>query len=450
MIVNWPKIIFPLGMLAIAGMLSGCTQLPLGGPEYRDIHTGAATTLSNGRDPLLVYTSRHNVDFDYALVDLNPNVLSILDTVSPGSFYKTFGEQRGSAPVIRVGVGDVVQTAIFESSAGGLFVPGDAVGRSGNYVTLPAQTVSSSGTISIPYAGQIKAAGRSLHEIQRDIEGKLATRAIEPQVIVNITEQNSDSVTVIGDAGQNRIKLTGAGERILDVISKVGGGGGAGGGAATRMAAYELVVTLQRKNRLGSVPITTLVKNPKENIYVAAGDVLYVHREQKTFVAIGALASNGGGATVGAGDTTGLQGLFQFGQEHLSLNEAIAKAGGLTDGRANPSQVFLYRGERRETLERMGVDLHKFHPDQPFIPTVYRANFRDPSALFMAQQFEMRDKDIIYVANADSIQVAKALNYMNLWTSSAASAATNAVAMGDLLNGAHVFGSTGTAVVVTP
>ncbi len=343
----------------------------------------------------------------------------------------------------------MVQTSIFESSAGGLFVPGEAVGRAGNYVTLPVQTVSSNGTISIPYAGQVQASGRTLHEIQHDIESKLASRAIEPQVIVNITEQNADSVTVIGDTGQSKIKMTGAGERILDMISKTTGGGAAGPDG--KFAGYELLVTLQRKNRIGTAPLTRLVEDPKENIFVVPGDVIYVHREPRTFVAFGALSSVGGGGTmVVGGETSGLNGLFRFGQERLSLNEAIAKAGGLTDSRANPSQVFLYRGERRETLEKMGVNLSKFPPGQQSIPTVYRANFRDPSAFFMAQKFQMRDKDIIYVANADANEVAKFLGYVNIWTSTASSAMIDGRTIGDITWGAHILSNGGAAVVVGP
>ena len=68
--------------------------------------------------------------------------------------------------------------------------------------------------------------------------------------------------------------------------------------------------------------------------------MIYVYREQQKYVAIGALGST----TL----TTGLTGQYAFEQEKLSLNEAVAKAGGLLDSRANPGQVFLYRMEYRE------------------------------------------------------------------------------------------------------
>lgn len=388
------------------GLLAACTSLPTSGPTHRDITDGAAATL----------VSEDSIVFDYALLDINKAVLERVVDIGPGSFFRTFGRGRGPAPVIRVGVGDVVQVSIFESSAGGLFIPAEAGVRPGNFVTLPSQIVDRGGTISVPFAGQVPAAGRTLPEIQRDIESRLANRAIEPQVIVTLTEQNATEVTVVGDvvATANKFRIRPGGERILDIISKAGG---------LRYPGYEIFVTLQRDRRKSTVYFPTLVNNPDENIFVAPGDTLYVYREQQKFVAVGALAS--------VGQTSGLTGQFAFEQERLSLNEAVAKAGGLLDNRANPGQVFLYRMEYREALEALKVDLKRFPRGQKLIPTVYRANFRDPSSFFFAQSFPMRHKDIIYVSNADSVEVVKFLIYLRTITSTVSGVADDALVTRD-------------------
>jgi polysaccharide export outer membrane protein len=174
------------------------------------------------------------------------------------------------------------------------------------------------------------------------------------------------------------------------------------------------------------------VNNPAENIFVAPGDVVYVYREQQKYVAFGALAT--------VGQTSGLTAQFAFEQEKLSLNEAVAKAGGLLDTRANPGQVFLYRLELREALEKMGVDLGHFPIEQKLIPTVYRANFRDPSSFFVAQAFLMRHKDVIYVSNADSVEVVKFLDYMRAVTSTVSGVAGDSVLTKDAIQGRHVLG----------
>jgi polysaccharide export outer membrane protein len=89
-----------------------------------------------------------------------------------------------ASPEICVGIGDVVQVSIFEPSAAG-----DT--RSGNFVTLPSQAVDARGLFTVPFAGDIKAAGRPLSEIRHEIETKLAKRAIEPRVEVALIKQDS-------------------------------------------------------------------------------------------------------------------------------------------------------------------------------------------------------------------------------------------------------------------
>jgi protein involved in polysaccharide export with SLBB domain len=70
---------------------------------------------------------------------------------------------------ITLGIGDVVSVTIFEAAAGGLFVPSEAGARPGNFVTLPNQIVDSKGNITVPYAGAIRAAGRTPSEVQQAI-----------------------------------------------------------------------------------------------------------------------------------------------------------------------------------------------------------------------------------------------------------------------------------------
>jgi len=404
---------------AAGALVAACTQLPVDGPDHRDISSGAATSLVSDR-----YSDHRTVAVDFALVDINQNVLQFASYVGPGSFFKTFGTGSGPSPVIRVGVGDVVQVSVFESAAGGLFIPAEAGVRPGNYVTLPPQQVDRSGTINVPYAGAIQASGRTLPEIQKDIESKLSKRAIEPQVVLTLAEQNATEVAVVGDVinSANKFRIRLGGERILDMISRAGG---------IKYPGYESFVTLQRGKRRSTVYFPMLVNNPAENIYVAPGDTIYVYRDPQKFVALGALSL--------VGQTQGLTAQFAFDQEKLSLNEAIAKAGGLLDTRANPSQVFLYRLEYREPLEKMGVNLNKFPPEQRMIPTVYRLDFRDPASFFLAQGFAMRHKDLIYVANADSVEVVKFLDYLRAITSTVSGVAGDGALTRDVAIGRHVL-----------
>src|SRR6478609_8509134 len=104
----------------------------------------------------------------YAFVEVNPQTPDILNKAEPAVLAGAFTD-RSPPPAILFGIGDTVSVTIFEAAAGGLFIPIEAGVRPGNFVTLPDQTVDNDGNISVPYAGTIKAAGRTNVEIQNDI-----------------------------------------------------------------------------------------------------------------------------------------------------------------------------------------------------------------------------------------------------------------------------------------
>jgi polysaccharide export outer membrane protein len=365
--------------------------LPRSGPDHKDVDRDASVKVT---------TKERRVGIDYALIDLSKNVLSYFSAPQPTSF-KGFGGGRGGAPEIPLGFGDVVQVAIFEAQSGGLFIPSDAGSRPGNYISLPEQTIDRNGTITIPYAGRVPAAGRLKETVEQDVEDRLASRAIEPQVVITTTTSRSSQVAVLGDVNNpQRIEISPAGERVLDVIS-------AAGGLTTNN--IETNVTLQRRGKTATVAYTTLLKNPAENIYVAPDDTISIDHERRTYLMLGA---------------AGTSGRFDFEESDLTLGEAIAKAGGLRDDRADPAQVLLYRLVPKKTVAAMHVDATRFTGET--VPVIIRANLRDPATLFAVQQFKMEDKDIIYISNSDSVELVKFLDIVNSVSSTVSGVADDA------------------------
>lgn len=364
-------------------VLSSCTSLPRSGPDHTEIDRAAA---------IKVTTPDRKVGIDYVLIDLNKGILPYFDKIPSSTLRTGFGGGRGGAPDIPLGFGDVVQVSIFEAQAGGLFIPSDAGSRPGNYITLPQQTIDKAGTISIPYAGRVPAAGRMKEEVEQDIEDKLASRAIEPQVVLTTTTSRSSEVAVVGDVNNpQKIVLSPAGDRILDAISEAGG---------LTTPNIETNVTLQRRGKTASIAYETLLKNPSENIFLAPGDTVSVEHERRTFIALGA---------------SGINNRIDFEDSNLTLGEAMAKAGGLLDSRADPREVVVYRKVDRGTLQRLNIDTSRFKDDQ--VPVIFRANLRDPATLFAVQEFRMADKDVMYISNANSIELVKFLDILNSVTS---------------------------------
>ena len=344
--------------------ISGCTLLPSAGP-------GVATSYAAVNPP---------ADVPHAVVNVTPEVVRVLGKSRSGG---GFGNFRGpGASSIRIGVGDVVGVTIFEASPGGLFIPLESTNSAGNFVNLPDQKVDSSGNISVPYAGSIHAAGQEPAAIQRIIEQRLASRAIEPQAVVAVKSQTSSEISVLGDVNlPAKFQVNANGERILDVIAKAGG---------PKQPGYETYVTLQRGKKKSTIYFQRLVREPSNNIFVLPKDTIYVYREPHAFMAFGASGENG---------------RFDFADETITLSDALGKAGGLLDTRANPGAVLVYRIEDRETAAKLGVPLEKFTDDH--IPVIYQFNLRDPGGFFLASSFHVCNKDVIYIGNAAVVQFMK-------------------------------------------
>ena len=83
----------------------------------------------------------------------------------------------------------------------------------------------------------------------------------------------------------------------------------------------------------------------------------------------------------------------------------------LLDLQADPGSVFLYRREPRALAEKLGVDCSKF--DGPTVPVVYSVSFADPAGYFLATRVQMHNKDVIFVANAQSVEITKFATFAN-------------------------------------
>jgi polysaccharide biosynthesis/export protein len=367
-----------LGVLAVAG--GGCSIMPTTGPEIGEIYRGGNTD-----DPTRL---------PYALVKITPQVVDTLASYAPR--IGTVFPDRRPPREITFGIGDSVAVSIFEAAAGGLYIPIEAGVRPGNFITLPNQNVDTSGNISVPYAGAIRALGRTPSQVQKDIVDAIKNRAIEPQAVVSLVEQRTSLISVLGEVNTpNRFPANYAGEHILDSITRAGG---------PKAQGHETWVMLEREGRRATAPFGALVYEPSNNIWTHPGDTIYLYREPQTFVAFGAVSAN----TI----TGGVQGVVNFDAWRISLAEGIGKAGGLNDNLAEPSAVFLYRGETRQVAERLGIDCARF--PGPIIPVIYNLNLRNPDGFMLATKFQMRNKDVLYIANATSVEISKALNYFRL------------------------------------
>ena len=348
-------------------VLASCTWLPEAGPTARKVISQA--------------------DEDrFAIVDVNSAVVDTLLKQPQSSFQSTFGKY-GLPPVLGISVGDTVVVSIWEAAGGTLFgetlTLDHALNQGSRGVTIPDQLVRRDGTISIPFAGQIPVVGLTPIEVQELIRKRLAGKTVDPQVLVEVAKSDFDTVTVTGEVVNGaRVPLSPNADRLLDMIAAAGG---------IKTPVYENFVRLTRDGVTTTMPMATLIDTPAENIYAWPGDVLTVVRIPQSFEAFGA---------------TGKNAQISFDQENLTVAQALGKSAGLLDERADPAGVFLLRLEPASLVHGL-TTIPARDANQPTIPVVYHFDLDDTKTYFLAQRFPMADKDIIYVANAQSNAIQK-------------------------------------------
>ncbi|WP_410038589.1 polysaccharide biosynthesis/export family protein, partial [Listeria monocytogenes] len=130
---------------------------------------------------------------------------------------------------------------------------------------LPEFLVGPSGRISIPFAGLVQAAGRTLPQIEQDIITRLRGKAHLPQVAVRLLRNLSANVSVVGEvANSTRMPLTPKGETILDAIAAAGG---------TKQQSDKMTIQVSRGGQVYSMPFSAVINDPRQNIVLKTGDV---------------------------------------------------------------------------------------------------------------------------------------------------------------------------------
>jgi polysaccharide export outer membrane protein len=361
--------------LAIAALLGGCAGfIPSIGPS------GAA--IERARTPV----GRAGIQ----VIDVDARVTrELLADRKQQLFSKTLA---GSPHYSRlVGPGDVLEVTIWEAAPATLF-GGAMITAAGGIETshatsLPPQMVNDEGYISVPFAGRILAAGKSLGQIEAEIVERLHGKANQPQVLVRRTQDFSADATVVGDVNRStRVPLVPGNDRLLDAIAEAGG---------VKEPVNKVTIQVTRGEQVYSMPLQTIIRDPRQDVNLMPGDVVTALYQPYSFTALGA---------------TGKDEEVNFESQGISLAQALARTGGLIDSRSNPKGVFVFRFVPKNALK------WPHHPvmttPDGMVPVVFRIDLTNPSSFFLIQSFPMQDKDILYVSNAPVTEMQKFFNLL--------------------------------------
>lgn len=368
------RTIFICAMFSVA--LSGCSTypawMPTSGPSTTQVTAQAEKT-----PPIPV------IDVSYA----------VAQRLLAAQSHQVFSDMlpHKVVPGYVVGAGDVLEVSIWEAPPAVLFGTTVMDPRAGaattRVTTFPEQMVAADGAINVPFAGAVPVAGRSPQQIEREIAKMLAGKANQPQVLVRVTHNMTSNVTVVGEVGQSlRMPLTARGERLLDALAAAGG---------VRQPVGKTTIQLSRGGQVEAMPLNTIIQDPKQNVVLRPGDVVTALFQPNSFTALGALGKNEE---------------INFEAQGISLAQAMGRIGGLQDTRADATGLFIFRFEDPAALPDDGKGLPRTPEGK--VPVVYRADMKNPQTFLVAQSFPIRNKDVVYVANASAAELQKFLNIL--------------------------------------
>jgi polysaccharide biosynthesis/export protein len=332
---------FAIALLPI-GLMGGCALSPGGHIDYK----AQEVSLEN----------------QVEIVPITPSLVSTYRMENDTS------KARGMTPEMTqeiatyqylVGPGDVLNIIVYDHPELTIPAGGErSAAEAGNIV-------HADGTIYYPYIGNIQVEGRTVNEIRQIITRRLATYITDPQVEVNVAAFRSKKVYISGAVNTPGVQpITNVPLTVLDAISAAGG--------ATDNANWHNI-TLTRQGQERSLSLYEMLKRGDltQNTLMQPGDILHVASAENQNISVMGQVRNPGN--------------IMTGRDRLSLTDALGRAGGVVETRAEPSGIFVIRGNPAGS-EKMA--------------TVFQLDISNAVALNMGSYFPLQPHDVVYVTSA--------------------------------------------------
>lgn len=320
---------------------------------------GAALTsqILNGAD---------DADSEFAVVAVSKtNIAQVAKwpgRAAPGSNW--LENKRGPASGL-LRSGDVVNISIWDSEENSLLVP---LGQ--KTINLNGTVISSTGTVFVPYVGEIVISGQSVDEARRTIENRIATVAPAAQVVLTASSGLQNSVDLVsGMIKPGTYPLASRNQTVMSMLA-------VGGGIASGMR--NPIVRLIRDGKTYEVSSRKLLENGALDTVVRGGDKILVEQDNRFFTSLGA---------------TGTERLNYFEKDTITALEAVSISGGLVDSRADPKGVLILREYAPSHLRSDGSGPSK-------TKVVFSFDLTATDSLFAARSFPVMPGDTVLVSES--------------------------------------------------
>lgn len=342
-----------LVILPAACLFLASCGMPSAGPSVKDIQD---SSVENGGE--------------LHIVDVNRTVLVTSAREQSSGFSQNF-RNAGSVSVDRIHPGDLLTITIWENVENGLF---STLGQ--KVTTLPAMQVDQLGNIFIPYAGTVKASGRTPDDLRLKITGLLDVQTPDPQIEVRREAGDGASVSILGGVGgQGVYPIDASSRRLTGMLARAGG---------ITLDPSVVKITVRRGLEVGEIWFQDLLDNPANDIPLRGGDKIVLEKDERYFIAMG----------------TTSQRRIGFETHNPTVLEALAAVGGLRANSSNAKGIFVFRDEPASIANRV-LGRSDLTGSQQF---AYLIDLTSESSMLVAGKFPIRDEDTIYVTEAPYVK----------------------------------------------
>lgn len=313
----------------------------------------------------IVNSSDKYEEQNYTLVPLSAKTIG--SYMKPAEEVLKASVTQSTIPDTKLMSGDVLTVMIADNAENGaLFAPLAAGGTTFDKVRIDAH-----GKISLPYVNNLKISGLSLTQAQDAIKKSVQNYTMDPQVYISLTSELGASVLVSGDVNKpGRFSTLQGPLTVIDSINQAGG---------PKLEPYLVDVVVRNGKTVRKFNYEELLNG--QNFKLAPNSEVILERARKRFVAMGAVKQAG---------------LHDFPSVNPNLLEVLGKIGGLDEGKADVRGVFIFRMPENVTKNEK--------------PIVFHLDMQNPTSMFLAKQFLVKNEDAVYVTNAGVYEFQKMIS----------------------------------------
>jgi len=274
-----------------------------------------------------------------------------------------------------LGVGDVLQITVWDhpelTAAQGTQQPPN--GRPFD----PPQgfVVDNGGNVQVPYAGNVRVDGLTTDEARKAVSDALARYFIKPKVTVRVTSFRAKQIYVDGEVRTpGNVQINDIPMTLYEAVNR------AGGFAPTADQSHLVLVRGGVSYPLDVPGMLARNVNPA-GILLRDGDLLRVVPREESGVYV-------------MGEVNKPMTALPLRTGRLSLSEALSQAGSLNSASADAAQLYVIRGAQGDA------------------PQVFHLDARSPVSMVLANQFELKPKDVVYVDGNGLVRFSRVLSLL--------------------------------------